>query len=117
MFGVLGACTCLQSRGLEVSLAGVRVWPADVDDCVIPEDTATAVDDDVALLSASVAISAVIVLWDVGGVEWRVKVTGVGEVAEEGEISEVDEVLKMTTKLFLVSASLACAQAFRDCAD
>ena len=30
MFGVLGACGCLQCRGLGVALAGVRVWSADV---------------------------------------------------------------------------------------
>ena len=43
--GVLGACGCLQRRGLGVALAGVRVWSADVDDGVVPEDAAPAVHD------------------------------------------------------------------------
>ena len=40
VFGVLGACTCLQRRVLGVALAGVRVWPADADDGVVSGDAA-----------------------------------------------------------------------------
>ena len=46
VLGVLGAGACLQSLWIGVSLAGVRVWPADVDDCVVPEDPSTSVDND-----------------------------------------------------------------------
>ena len=65
MFCVLGACGCLQCRRLGVALAGVRVWSADVDDGVVPEDAAPAVHDDVALLAAAVAVVTNGVLWDV----------------------------------------------------
>ena len=65
MFGVLGACGCLQRRGLGVALAGVRVWSADVDDGVVPEYAAPAVHDDVALPSAAVAVIGNRVLWDI----------------------------------------------------
>ena len=62
MFGVLGACGCLQRRGLGVALAGVRVWSADVDDGVVPEYAAPAVHDDVALLAAAIAVITLVCL-------------------------------------------------------
>ena len=65
VLGALVACSCMQGVWLDVSLACARVWPADVNDGVVPENASTSIDDDVALHSAAVAVGAVIVLWDV----------------------------------------------------